>query len=109
MREKVEAGKKVHDSIARIVYSRVFLNEHLEVFWTAFWTLIDSRDIGFGLGSIKLAEIAAYAEMFDFEPGSILLEELVWAVRILDSEYLTIQEERRKAEAAKNPNRPRGE
>ena len=74
MDEKVNALQPVHASIERIVESRVFLHSHLEVGWAAYWIVEKSRPIGFGYGRIPLSEIAAFAALYGYDPGSVELE-----------------------------------
>lgn len=97
----MEAGVPIHPSIQRIMDRRVFLHSHLEEGWSAFWVLNNSRPFGFGVGHIQLSEILAFASLFDYEPGSLEVEELVWTVQIIDSEYITIAAEDRAREKEK--------
>lgn len=91
------AGKRIPPSIQRLVAARVDLHPHLVFDWEIFFDLNLRRAASFGgLLPLAVAEIEAYCRMVSIEPGEDA-EELLWAVGVLDREYMTLQVEMRQA------------
>jgi hypothetical protein len=70
------------------------LFEDLLLSWEAFWTLTNSRQIGFGgLGPIPFSEIAEYIRFRGIRNVD-LQEAMIYNIRYLDNEFLKLKEEK---------------
>lgn len=61
--------------------------------WEAFFELNLHRQASMGLCAMSLGEIEAWARMHGYIPGDDM-EDLIWAVTLLDHEYIRIHRER---------------
>ena len=69
------------------------LPEGVRWYWEAFWTLNESRQIGFGLGFIPLSEINVYAQMFNV----VDVPTFALVIRGMDRVYVHERHEQEKA------------
>lgn len=95
--------------------NRPSLTPWIAGYYEAFMVLGDSRPVYMGgLGPIQLTEIAAYCGLYGItDPDEV--DDFLYMIRALDTEYLTLLAERRKREdskadvaGSKVPARPRG-
>lgn len=76
----------------------VEVDDSLFHYWTAFWELDCSRQIGLGIGPIPVSEIKAYCDLCGIG-NPIERHRLMRMVQVLDREYLAIEAERRDQKA----------
>lgn len=73
------------DQEPQALKDRPEVDDHLVVFWEAFWFLCPGRPVGMSVGAIPLTEVICYlkdiAEITDIQKG-------VYLIRLLDIEYL---------------------
>lgn len=101
--EKRRMRHKVPPSITRIVESRPPLFPWLQFDLDAFWHMCRMRPVHFGgVGYIPDGAISDYLRLFQIEMGREDREDFIRNVRVLDDEYLKIQQEQHKAEDEAN-------
>lgn len=97
MAEKKRQGKDVPGPITRTVESKVDLYPWLQFDLDSFWHLCRMRPVHFGgVGYIPDGAINEYLELIDVDMRRYEREDFIRNVRILDDEYMKIQDEKRK-------------
>ena len=87
--------------------NRPELEGHLLPYYKIYIHLNRSRDVGFGVGAIKISEIYSYCRLMCI--NSITeREDVLWAVQVLDTEFLAHQDDKAKKTKAAKENKSGG-
>lgn len=97
--QKLEAGKSLMEATPLALREKPELPDHLIMEWEAFWTLSNSRPVGFGQGAIPFSEVLAYFQFMNIT-NVAEQEELLYLIRAMDAEYLDVSAEQQKAKEA---------
>lgn len=94
--EKLLAAHK-NPSEASFVKQAPTLTDFEVYYADAFLTLSNSREVGFGIGPIKISEIAAYLTIFPAYDADMFVS----LIQAMDAEYLELQVSERNGRTSK--------